>query len=243
MKGMLSTSDAIRDRSKFAVFTYDLTLFDLMLPGLDGFKVLNRLRADPQTADMPVVIVSAKSQLDDKQMAARIGANAYLTKPYDGDELVTLVRSLVSERQEQAAPRSTCVLLVAPHGGEAASVALYVGLALAGKGKTVTVVDFCPFSIAHCLLMGLPPRPDPASLSNTETANQLAGLTVQHTSGLCLLNNLEGSGEAGQFTAENVQAVLNTLLGKEGFVLADVPLGPRQRCGKLQTAVEGLILG
>jgi len=60
---------------------------------------------------------------------------------------------------------------------------------------------------------------------------------------LCLLNNLEGSGEAGQFTAENVQAVLNTLLGKEGFVLADAPLGPRRRGGKLQTAVEGSILG
>jgi len=180
---MLSTSDAIRDRSKFAVFTYDLILLDLMLPGLDGFEVLNRLRADPQTAGMPVVIVSAKSQHDDKQMAARIGANAYLTKPYDRDELVALVRSLVGERQEQAAPRSTCALLVAPHGGEAASVALYVGLALVGKGNTATVVDFCPFSIAHCLLLGLPPRPDPASLSNTETASQLASLTVQYTSG------------------------------------------------------------
>jgi DNA-binding response OmpR family regulator len=206
----------------------DLILLDLMLPGMDGFEVLNRLRADSQTADVKVVIVSAKSRPADKDIAARIGADAYLVKPYEPQELIALVRSLVSERQEDAAaaPRGTCVALLAPQGAEAVSVALYVGLVLVDNGKMVTAVDFRPFSIAHSLLLGLPPRPEPASLAAPETASQLSDLTVGHSGGLRLLNNLEGSGEAGQFTADDVRAVLDALLHEQDFVLADVPLYP-----------------
>ncbi|MFL7792069.1 MAG: response regulator [Anaerolineae bacterium] len=75
----------------------DLVLLDLMLPKMDGFEVLRQLRADPKTADVRVVIVSAKSQPADKERAAELGVNAYLTKPYRKVELLELVRSLLSE--------------------------------------------------------------------------------------------------------------------------------------------------
>ena len=75
----------------------DLILLDLMLPKMDGFEVLRQLRADPKTADVRVVIVSAKSQPADKERAAELGVNAYLTKPYRKVELLELVRSLLSE--------------------------------------------------------------------------------------------------------------------------------------------------
>jgi 1,2-diacylglycerol 3-beta-glucosyltransferase len=81
----------------------DLILLDLMLPGMDGFEVLNRLRADPQTAAVPVMILSAKSQPSDKRTATRIGANAYLTKSYKRAELLALIRSLLEESAEKAA--------------------------------------------------------------------------------------------------------------------------------------------
>jgi CheY-like chemotaxis protein len=75
----------------------DLILLDLMLPGIDGFEVLRQLREDPKTADVRVVIVSAKSQPADKERAAAFGVDAYLTKPYRKVELLKLVRSLLSE--------------------------------------------------------------------------------------------------------------------------------------------------
>ena len=75
----------------------DLILLDLMLPGIDGFEVLRRLRADPETADVHVVVVSAKSQPADKERAAELGVDAYLTKPYRKVELLQVVRSLLSE--------------------------------------------------------------------------------------------------------------------------------------------------
>jgi DNA-binding response OmpR family regulator len=75
----------------------DLVLLDLMLPKMDGFEVLRQLRADSKTADVRVVIVSAKSQPADKERAAELGVDAYLTKPYRKVELLELVRSLLGE--------------------------------------------------------------------------------------------------------------------------------------------------
>ena len=75
----------------------DLILLDLMLPGTDGFEVLDRLRADPLTASLPVIIVSVKTQLTDKRAAAEVGADAYLSKPYDVSEMLALVDSLIGE--------------------------------------------------------------------------------------------------------------------------------------------------
>ncbi|MBU0704954.1 MAG: response regulator [Chloroflexi bacterium] len=204
----------------------DMILLDLMLPGQDGFEVLNLLRAEPRTADVPVIIVSSKSQLTDKQTATKIGADAYLAKPYKQAELLDLVHSLLRERPKKAAARGNCVLLVGSHGGEVTSVALYVGLALAGRGETTTVVDMRPFSVEHPLVLGAAPRLAPASLSDPETVRQLSGLTVQHPGGLRLLNNLEGNGEAGQITPEDAGAVLDVLLAEGGFVLVDLPLYP-----------------
>jgi CheY-like chemotaxis protein len=61
----------------------DLILLDLMLPGMDGFEVLSELRADPKTASVPVAIISAKGQAEDRQLADRLGADAYLPKAYE----------------------------------------------------------------------------------------------------------------------------------------------------------------
>ena len=58
-----------------------LVLLDVMLPGIDGFEVCNRLRSDPKTRDLPIVMVSAKSRPEDQETGLRMGANDYLTKP------------------------------------------------------------------------------------------------------------------------------------------------------------------
>ena len=218
----------------------DLILLDLMLPGLDGFEVLNRLRAEPKTANVPVVVISSKSQPTDKQTAVKVGANAYLTKPYRKNELLEVARSLLSVKPEEAAARTACVILVGAHGGEATPVALGIGLALASKGYAATLVDLRPFSTAHSSLLGVAACPAPPALSDPERMTKLIGQAVRHPSGLCLLNNLEGSGEVGQVTPEDAKAVLDVLSGD--FVLVDVPLYPVDVLRQAANRCTGVLL-
>jgi DNA-binding response OmpR family regulator len=76
----------------------DLILLDLMLPDLDGFGVCEILRRDPQTATIPIVIVSAWSSPDSRDLGLELGALDYLTKPFSPQELVERVNRLVHAR-------------------------------------------------------------------------------------------------------------------------------------------------
>ena len=72
----------------------DVVTLDIMMPRLDGWEAASRLRADPETADIKVVLLSARAQEADLERGSRIGVDAYLTKPFDPDELIEVVRRL-----------------------------------------------------------------------------------------------------------------------------------------------------
>ena len=73
----------------------DLILLDIMMPKLDGLEVCRRLKADPKLAKIPVVLLSARAQDMDVREGLEIGADAYLTKPFDPVELLEVVGRLV----------------------------------------------------------------------------------------------------------------------------------------------------
>lgn len=78
----------------------DLVVLDVMLPGLDGFEVCHRLRDDPGTARLPVLMLSAKGQDSDRVTAARVGANVFMAKPPEREALLSTVTELVRQGQE-----------------------------------------------------------------------------------------------------------------------------------------------
>lgn len=84
----------------------DLILLDLMMPRMDGFEVCAALRADFSTAQIPVIMLTAKGEVTDKIRGLQGGANDYLTKPYDNKELVARVQNMLewSRVQRQANP-------------------------------------------------------------------------------------------------------------------------------------------
>ncbi len=73
----------------------DVILLDVMMPGMDGFEVCSRLKADPATAHVPVVMVTALDQVTDRVRGLEAGADDFLTKPVNDLQLLTRVKSLV----------------------------------------------------------------------------------------------------------------------------------------------------
>ena len=73
----------------------DLILLDVMMPGLNGYEVCRRLKADPETAGIPVVFVTALSDTEDKVQAIEAGGDDFLTKPFNRPVLVARIRSLL----------------------------------------------------------------------------------------------------------------------------------------------------
>ena len=72
----------------------DVVTLDVMMPRLDGWDTAARLREDPETAHLKLVLLSARAQEADKARGEGIGVDGYLTKPFDPDELVDTVRRL-----------------------------------------------------------------------------------------------------------------------------------------------------
>lgn len=74
----------------------DVVLLDVMMPDIDGLEVTRRLKADPRTAAIPVVLVSARTESEDVAAGRAAGAADYLRKPFDPDDLVALLDRLVA---------------------------------------------------------------------------------------------------------------------------------------------------
>ena len=85
---------------KFREQEWDLVLLDLMLPGMNGLDVLRRIRVAEDGT--PVILLTAKSDLEDKVTGLDLGANDYVTKPFEIDELLARIRSAIRTSQKTA---------------------------------------------------------------------------------------------------------------------------------------------
>ena len=81
--------------------TYDLVLSDVMMPEMDGFEMVRQIRKNPETLDIPIIMVTTLSEKEDRLKAVEAGANDFITKPVDKLELSVRTRSLLDLKARQ----------------------------------------------------------------------------------------------------------------------------------------------
>ncbi|MCC6849150.1 MAG: response regulator [Deltaproteobacteria bacterium] len=84
-----------------------LVLLDVMMPGMSGLDVLRALKADPSTATIPIIMVTAKSTDDDLLSGYQQGADYYITKPFTADVLIYGVSLVLGHQVAEPSPRAT----------------------------------------------------------------------------------------------------------------------------------------
>lgn len=77
----------------------DLVLLDIMMPGIDGFEVCRRIKQNPATESLPVVMLTAKKSTLDQARGAEVGAAAYITKPFKSQKVVSVIEGLLQKIQ------------------------------------------------------------------------------------------------------------------------------------------------
>ena len=74
----------------------DIILLDVMMPRLNGYEVCRKLKEDPQTQHIPVIMLTAKVQKLDQELGAKSGANAYITKPFEFEDLLETLKKYLN---------------------------------------------------------------------------------------------------------------------------------------------------
>ena len=123
-----------------------LVILDVKLPLLSGVEVCRQLRSNPDMQGLPIIMLSARIQVTDKITGLKAGADEYITKPVDTDELVARVTALLERtrrlQETQVPKKGTVLTFVGARGGAGTTtVALNFAAALVAQKKTVVIVE------------------------------------------------------------------------------------------------------
>ena len=88
----------------------DLVILDVGLPDIDGFKLCENLRSDENTKDYPIIMLTARIEDSDRIEALKLGADDYITKPYNAEELILRIRNLLKRTKKYKGKESTLKL-------------------------------------------------------------------------------------------------------------------------------------
>ena len=219
----------------------DLILLDVMMPDMDGYEVTRRLRQNPSTLETPILMFTAKTQLDDKVIGYEVGANDYLTKPTHPSELQARVKTLLSRRGDRKTPVSVpkdenqgyIVAVLGARGGlGTTTMAVNLGAGLQSRTKSdVIVAEMLPGQGALALDVGVE---NSNGLVDILSLNKLSDMTrekvrealVLHPSGLRLLLASDRPRDMNLVNqTANYEHLVRRLASLARFVVLDLGVG------------------
>ena len=225
----------------------DLIILDIMMPGMDGLEVCRRLRANPRTADIPILVVTAKAQPEDRIEALEAGADDYLSKPVDPVQLRARVEGLLAAParvQTEAEPAPPVPVERVPgtrvigflgcKGGVGTStVAANVAVALArdvAQDREIALMALHSDSASLALQLGLRPERGVETLA-PKSADDLNVSTIQahmtrHESGVMVLSGLLNPARSlPSLDGEQADAIVRNLGAEVDYELVDMGTG------------------
>ncbi len=93
---IIDASDGKEALEKIRKEKPDLVLLDVVMPKMDGFEVLSKLKKDPQTREIPVIMLTAQGQKLDQEKGRRLGARDYITKPFSPSHLLNKIKEILT---------------------------------------------------------------------------------------------------------------------------------------------------
>ena len=225
----------------------DLIILDVMMPGMDGLEVCRRLRADPRTAAIPIIMFSAKSDVEAKVAGFEAGADEYLTKPIHPAELVTRVDALLARAARMGAKakallRATTIGFLGCKGGVGTTtLAVNVAVALAQElaaGQEIMLVEFRSGSTTLPLQLGLGPQKGLQALAERPAGSldveAILAHMDRHSSGVMVLGGSpEPVGLLPSVDADHAEAIFRGLGEEADYLLVDMGFG----LGEVNTAL------
>jgi pilus assembly protein CpaE len=223
----------------------DLIILDIMMPDLDGYEISRQIRANPATADVPILMFSAKGAPRDKEAASGAGADGYLTKPVHINELITHVEAtLACARQTSArakpARRARVIGFLGSKGGVGTTtLAVNASVALAhdlARDKQVMLADMQSGISALSLQLRLHPGGIAQLLKlpiESIKTEMIEARLQQHLTGLQVLTGqIKPPGLAAPVSQRHAETILRSLETMADYVLLDLGagLGEATRC-------------
>ena len=98
-----TATDGEETLKKIRAKSFDLVILDLMMPGIQGMELCRILRNDPKTKDLPIIMLTAKTEEVDRILGLEMGADDYLTKPFSPRELIARIKAVL-RRSTRALP-------------------------------------------------------------------------------------------------------------------------------------------
>jgi pilus assembly protein CpaE len=221
--------------SKIPSFEPEMLIVDLKLPEMDGFEILERLRRDPKFSYIPVIVITSRDELSEKLRAFELGADDYVVKPFQPEELLARMGILarrgramrMAQKETPSAKSATMIAVHSLRGGlGCSSIVVNLGLAFHKLwGQQTLLMDGVLTAGQVALMLDAKPTATWENLVGVETESiddvVVGEMMGPHKSGIRYIASPRFPIAADTFSHESLKTFLERLKGQNDFIIVD----------------------
>jgi len=203
----------------------DLVIIDVMMPEMSGHEVCKNLRANPITVDLPILILTARSQPVDREVALSFGADDFMAKPVAPKDLAQKVSELLDRPAKKQRGRVVTIFSLRGGVGVTTIAANLAGALRSQQVPNITLIDLSPNSGHIALQLRIQPQRTWGQLLQfwQLEPETIRSLLINHPSGLHVLAAPISPTLNASLTETQIAAIANILCDRAEFVIIDAP--------------------